>query len=174
MLSIFENAASGWSGKEVGEEQGVDRKDWRAVCAILFADPRDTGIPSDNPLTSEGEDEEDVEEADEDSDDDVYESDQEDEDEDGSDYGKPGPSKRSTRKTRQTKSGVDSDDDRPQGPQPLSQRQRRECRRTYALFFPDVPSEDLPKQRLLLKDLARVARSVNEKLTTEEVSLLYR
>lgn len=51
----------------------------------------------------------------------------------------------------------------------MTQRQRTEARKTFALFFPDVPKEKLTSQRIKIKDIGRVASVLSIKLKTEEV-----
>lgn len=60
-------------------------------------------------------------------------------------------------------------DDFSGSPKRITARQKAESRRAFALFFPDVPDQDLDKQRLMIKDIARVAALLREKLTAEDV-----
>ena len=53
---------------------------------------------------------------------------------------------------------------------PLSAHQQKDACLAFALFFPDVPSSDLEKQRIMIKDIDRVAKLLKEKLKAEEVS----
>jgi hypothetical protein len=53
----------------------------------------------------------------------------------------------------------------------LTTRQRRDCRRAFALFFPDVEDIELDHQKIMPKDLDRVGRLIKEKLKAEEVCI---
>ena len=61
------------------------------------------------------------------------------------------------------------DEDAREAVQRISPRQKKECRRMYALFFPDVEDKDLDSRRLMIKDITRVAKVLKEKITVEEV-----
>ncbi|KAG8919635.1 hypothetical protein FRC01_001189 [Tulasnella sp. 417] len=182
VLTIFENAASGWGGQKVGEEDAVSRKDWRAVCAVLFEDPRDTGVKEDSlsPPPSDGvprEDRDSRDEVDEDDEDDedVYaqsDDSEAEEDEGDSDYGGRGTAKAAKRTTRSRGKAkeVSSDEDASgSGFITLTSRQRKECKAAFALFFPDVPQDELSEQRLKIKELAEAAKTLKERMTTEEI-----
>lgn len=176
VLAIFENAASGWRGKEMGGEEGVSRKDWRAVCAILFEDPTNTGMRSEQQSGSSdelglGSDDDD------DNDDDLYENEEADGEEDAadSDYGPVAnsikhPLPKSRGRARQ-KPGKSSSSERSSSPKlyTLTLRQKKDARMAFALFFPQVQEKDLDKQRLKIKDVAAAAKLLKEKLTAEEV-----
>lgn len=116
-------------------------------------------------------------EEDEGDEEDVYEEDNDDDapsEDGGSDYGAAGPSKPpkrpTTRKTRSKAKQV-SDSESVEGRYTLTTRQRKECRVAFALFFPVVGDKELSKKRLLIKDIAQAARSLNQRLATEEVRL---
>ncbi|KAG8862952.1 hypothetical protein FRB96_000372 [Tulasnella sp. 330] len=203
VLSIFQQAASGWGGQHIDQEDGVSLKDWRAVCAVLLADPRDTGMErpsqsssapfSDEEMDAEQDEDEDNDEDENDAeraespaegnDGDYAESDEggysvaEDDDGDEDEYRVDGrPSKRGSvaRKTRSSKrsdrrSASASPAD--QGPIQLTARQRNECLKAFALFFPDFADDkaNLIKQRILIRDVARIAKLLKERLATEEI-----
>ena len=84
------------------------------------------------------------------------------------------PSTRRSNRSRKfkTKLPSDSDDSEEEDPtsKPLSPQQHKDARLAFALFFPDVPSSDLEKQRIMIKDIDRVAKLLKEKLKAEEVS----
>lgn len=193
ILSVFKNAASGWTdtvsraskSADADHEQFVSRKDWRAVCAALL----DTGL--DSPTDSEHEDAADTLDTDNDiSEDEYMASSPEDSDDDmgGSDdeYVEGGfiPTKtttktkaaaqqtgrRGSRKTSKAMSSIDSEEEAldPRRPRPLTERQKQECRRTFSLFFPDIKDADLDKRRIMIKDITRVAKLLKEKITAEE------
>ncbi|KAJ3524148.1 hypothetical protein NM688_g8610 [Phlebia brevispora] len=79
--------------------------------------------------------------------------------------------RRSGRKRRRDESSdsapyLDTEDE---GPKRITLRQQEECRRTWALFFPDVPDDHLDIQRIMIKDISRVADLLKEKITTEQI-----
>lgn len=169
----------------MGEEDAVGRKDWRAVCAVLFEDPRDTGLkddslsplpPSDGYPAGDNDSRDEMDDDDVD-DEDVYaQSDDSggDEDEADSDYGARVPgktSKRTTRSRRKAKEASPDESTSGSGFITLTSRQRKECKTAFALFFPDVPEKDLSEQRLKIKEVADAAKTLKERMTTEEVSL---
>lgn len=187
VLDVFRNAATGWEGtRGVSASQAtlrVSRKDWRAVCAALL----DTGA-GDDENTSDHDDgsmeaEEAAEESDGDSEDYVdANSDESDDASSGDEYQAGGftrPKRKSATTTRSSKrkqgaasSAGESDSDFDVGKsQRITPRQRQECRRAFALFFPDVPDEKLDVQKILIKDISRVASLLKEKITAEEVCL---
>ncbi|CDO75809.1 hypothetical protein BN946_scf184951.g7 [Trametes cinnabarina] len=193
VLSVFRNAAAGWegrgrtpSGRGEEEEAFVSRKDWRAVCAALLdtaaADDgevdmedvlaeRDAETPSDLSEEYVGTGEDESEGGDEDDSDDEYR-------ERGGGFagskktkagpkatvGTPTTKARRGRKTRAT-SESDEADEAERG---LRGSRKEECRAAFALFFPDVPDEEVEMQRIRIKDITRVARLLKEKITAEE------
>ncbi|KZO98461.1 hypothetical protein CALVIDRAFT_535103 [Calocera viscosa TUFC12733] len=60
VLSTFREAATGWGEGGGGEEQGVSREDWRAVCAVLIGQREE--LPEEE---EDGEDGEELEEGEE-------------------------------------------------------------------------------------------------------------
>ncbi|KAA1473048.1 hypothetical protein DENSPDRAFT_839470 [Dentipellis sp. KUC8613] len=196
VLAVFRNAASGWpnrpgrgrregrSGAEgaggdgEGTEEIVSRKDWRAVCAVLL----DTG-------GAEGSDEDMNEDQDEDQDQDVDIEEQEIEESEGDatsdEYVEPSdakPGKRraaqsaSSRRTRKRKaspsdsSAGEDDEDAPQ----LTARQKRECLKAFALFFPDFSVERdgedaLRAKKIGVRELSKAASVLKEKIKAEEM-----
>lgn len=192
VLAVFRNAASGWGGSaehSANQEQFVGRKDWRAVCAALL----DTGdLHTTNNDDDNGEDmrysrdeslnsEDEYQVPDEISDsatsngasDDDY---QELSAQPRSNRSRKGVSaavkSKSSRKISKTAAALpDSDVNEEVAPSKrVTPRQRAECRRTFSLFFPDVPDESLDRQKLMIKDVTRVAALLKEKITAEEVS----
>ncbi|KAI0334503.1 hypothetical protein GY45DRAFT_1242246 [Cubamyces sp. BRFM 1775] len=168
VLSVFQNAASGWSEHKRGrpdvhergsnQEDGglVSRKDWRAVCAALLdtgaGDREDVHMDGDgrvdrSPTGTDGPEE--AEEAPSDS---------------GEDYTRVSSSK--GRKRRST-AGSDEEEEGKED-RGLSARQKKECRAAFSLFFPDVADAELDKQRIRIKDITRVAKLLKEKVTAEE------
>ncbi|KAI0084458.1 hypothetical protein BDY19DRAFT_1025901 [Irpex rosettiformis] len=198
VLDVFRNAASGWEGASrasLGKEDGnkallVSRKDWRAVCAALL----DTSVQEveDN----EGSQEADLMDVDESEalEEEYVDSDARDSDVDsdasddeyqeggfvrstpqikGTRKGKgKAEASSSTRKSRSRKTSYSfepSDDFDETRPRTLTARQKAESRRTFALFFPSVPDSDLDGKRIMIKDLARVADLLKEKITANEI-----
>ncbi|KAF5351083.1 hypothetical protein D9756_008454 [Leucocoprinus leucothites] len=183
ILAVFRNAATGWTSsnneandlQEFGEEdQFVSRDDWRSVCAVLLEhnlEEHDTpgqdavmaepGMESDGGADSDEYRESEVE---------VEER----EDDDG-DYIE-GPSTSATRRrTRRTthkppssspQSSTTSSDTQPRK---LTSRQRHTCIDAYSLFFPTVSAEELLSQRIMIKDIQRAAKLLNEKLKAQDM-----
>lgn len=176
VLAVFENAARGWSGAHVATgEEGVSRKDFRAVCAALLPEEEnqedsDDGWEDEDEELQESELQQDGEYSEEESSLSV--------DEDSEEYtGKGKARAKMIVKSRTTPRGkgkkrkrVDitdtSDDDRPIR---MTPRQKAECRKAFALFFPDVPESELESQRIMIKDIVRVAGLLREKIKAEEV-----
>ncbi|KAH7105058.1 hypothetical protein BKA62DRAFT_634208 [Auriculariales sp. MPI-PUGE-AT-0066] len=174
ILAIFSNAASGWGGTEVPTASGgVRRKDWRSVCAVLLV----SRSPEEFPEIVSDEFDEDAEEdrvgsdhdqdasdnyIDEDDDSEMSEGQDDDEDED---YGAPRDVKAAAKASRRRKGVAVPEDTPPE----LTARQRRAARAAFKLFFPDVAEDDLETQRIRIRDIARVAGLLKEKITTEEI-----
>ncbi|KAH9933295.1 uncharacterized protein B0H18DRAFT_1115308 [Fomitopsis serialis] len=193
--SGWEDKTHARSRQDISDEQFVSRKDWRAVCATLLGgdeDDADTGTTRDRrlpaadaydeggeltPLESSGsEDEYEASEPEVDSSD-AGDDASDDEYQEGGfiatrSKGKQPVSARTSKRashSARTSSPVTSDDDTSKTRnRPLTTRQRLECRRTFALFFPDVPDSQLDKQRIMIKDITRVAKLLKEKITAEE------
>uniref|UniRef100_A0A8H7XPP8 EF-hand domain-containing protein n=1 Tax=Psilocybe cubensis TaxID=181762 RepID=A0A8H7XPP8_PSICU len=176
ILGVLRNAASGWSSSSSlqtpkpldPQTRFVSREDWRSVCAVL------------------------LENRESDDDDDLSENAQQrDEDEDGdtfmdddfensvssggggdSDEEYQGERRRSTR-TRRSKTSQQRTDglspEHSEAPKKLTKRQYQTCLATYALFFPDIPNEELLKKRILVSDLQRVSNLLGEKTKAEEM-----
>lgn len=186
VLDVFRNAAMGWEGvRGASASQAtlrVSRKDWRAVCAALL----DTSAGDDEDADDHDGDTMEAEEAAEESDGDSEDyvdanSDGSDDASSGDEYQAGGftrPKRRSAATTRSSgrkqsqvaSSAGESDSDFDVGKtQRITPRQRQECRRAFALFFPDVPDEKLDIQKIMIKDISRVASLLKEKITAEEV-----
>lgn len=185
VLSVFRNAASGWAGdtssSRAEHEDSVSRKDWRAVCAALL----DSGDPDvDVDVQDSINDVKDADRMSELSDHDsgnsgeeYVESDEpasaDESDDSGDEYQEGGvatsPSKPKRNASTKARTSSPFPDTPTSGPTP---RQKDDCRRTFALFFPDVPDNALDKQRIMIKDISRVAKLLKEKITVEEVRFL--
>jgi len=182
VLAVFRNAASGWTSASLNSlsipysaETYVSRDDWRSVCAVLlesrvleFEDGRSLGnFP--NSAQMDAEDDEDASMTDDYVEDNVSSQSDPEEDSD-EEYREVG--KNSRRRGNRTTSGK-----RPISPpqllseksgQPTS-RQRQTSLNTFALFFPEVPSPELSKQKLMVADIQRVAKLLGEKIKAEEM-----
>lgn len=196
VLQVFRNAASGWSdapgvgsvhvtnGTE-GEGGTVSRRDWRAVCAVIIdkgAEDIASGgnvaggfLIEDEGVTAsvEGHDEG---EGDEDAYEDAYEesmsslSDDQDVDSDSDDEYLTHPSTSNSK----AKAKVKHTRRRSPATTAPTSRQKRVALETYALFFsssPPLSGADLEKERLMFKDIARIADLLKEKLKAEEVRI---
>ncbi|KIP08811.1 hypothetical protein PHLGIDRAFT_68676 [Phlebiopsis gigantea 11061_1 CR5-6] len=193
VLSVFRNAATGWENKHdsFAEKQDeahllVGRKDWRAVCAALMdvgaGDGQDqAGDHDDVEMGAEEDEGEEWVESDDASDFDEGDESGDSDDEyvgDGSAQSKSRTQKSTVArkgKTRRRASsplsplGSSDYEDFVGKTKPITGRQKTESRRTFALFFPDVPDTDLDKKRVMIRDIARVAGLLKEKLTTEDI-----
>ena len=188
-MSTFRNAAGGW-GEDVEGEQAVSRRDWREVCAILLKSRVRSREGNENtwnsspqagnsPFPEEDQDMDALVESDLDDSEDEYRGDDAaDEPTSASSDDEYGLSSRrdvgpvrgshaqvwSTKRHQQSSSASEAG-----APSRLTARQREEARKTFALFFPHVSSEQLGKQRIVILDIARVANLLSIKLKTEEV-----
>ncbi|KAK0188006.1 hypothetical protein F5146DRAFT_1061592 [Armillaria mellea] len=162
VLTIFRQAASGWDdGASASTELSVSMDDWRAVCAILLEHHAQEYADSDGdaisrPVSDPGSDYEegdvDMGEASDDGDDDYVEE------------------ASSRRRTRTTTHIRDSDSDSESTmPKQLTKRQKQTCLENFALFFPDATPQDLPRQKIMISDIQRVSKLLNEKLKAEEI-----
>jgi len=78
------------------------------------------------------------------------------------------PSRKRTRNHSLSKNEDLSSDDTNQR-RPLTARQQKTCLTTFALFFPEASEQDLPFQRIMIKDIQRVAKLLGEKIKAEDV-----
>ncbi|KAF7794321.1 hypothetical protein EIP86_005455 [Pleurotus ostreatoroseus] len=187
VLDVFRNAASGWEGARGSAprsqtELRVSRKDWRAVCAALL-DATVGGGDNENDDDEAMSEREDVVEESEGDSEEYVESNSDESIEDASDedyqaggFTRPkrkiATTTRNSRKKqrRATSSDEESDSDFDVGrTRRITPRQRQECRRAFALFFPEVPEENLDSQKIMIKDISRVASLLKEKITAEEI-----
>ncbi|KAG6858657.1 hypothetical protein C0993_005298, partial [Termitomyces sp. T159_Od127] len=134
----------------------VSRDDWRAVCAVLL-EQVDNG--NDNEPGSDA------------SDDQYLEDDEEINDDDDEDYLEEPTLSASRRRTRgrAAKYSSPSLSPGPSTPRKLTKRQQETTLEAFSLFFPDVPLEDVPKQRIMIKDIQRVAKLLGEKIKADEM-----
>ncbi|KAJ8590386.1 hypothetical protein M405DRAFT_816368, partial [Rhizopogon salebrosus TDB-379] len=162
VLSVFQNAASGW-GTSLDRSRNISKKDWRAVCAALL-EAEDTGGSSGDgssafhsetaPLSGQ--------EDDGDPDSDEYHM-SVDEEEASDEYQDDTPASRKPRDS--SKSVLNARLDAGQ----LNAKQRAECREEFARFFPDVPDGELDCQKIMIRDVTRVANLLKEKIKAEEI-----
>lgn len=179
VLSVFKNAASGWTSGSITSFEGlnpqekfVSREDWRSVCAILLEHRRSEISSDDEPLPrmSRAGDWQDVE----------LDSESYIDHESGADSAETSsdeymehhirPQKRVQDQNRQSTSRLarpplNSNPTRP------SSRQKETCLKTFALFFPQVPHHKLADHRIMIKDLQRVSKLLGEKIKAEEVNI---
>ncbi|KAF5380044.1 hypothetical protein D9615_006152 [Tricholomella constricta] len=168
VLAVFRNAASGWSAPSsdhVDPTGGgwVSRDDWRAVCAVLLE--QHTEDDSDAaPMQQESD-------MDAGSDDQYFRS--EGDDEDSDDEYIEGPSTSTARRRTRGRTAAKSS---PASPSPassskskLTKRQQEATLEAFALFFPEVAPEDIPKQKIMIKDIQRVAKLLAEKIKADEM-----
>ncbi|KAJ2912909.1 hypothetical protein MD484_g7498, partial [Candolleomyces efflorescens] len=147
ILAVFRNAATGWTSPLLvppGSNQstfqlGVSLDDWRSVCAVLLEDDDDD---EEVGIGSDGHASESEPSA---SDDEFV------------------PERAKARPTRKSAVGQVSNPGR------LSKSQKQAAFDTFALFFPDTPSSELPKQKIMIKDIQRVAALLKEKLKADEI-----
>ncbi|KAF8630238.1 hypothetical protein AX15_003039 [Amanita polypyramis BW_CC] len=161
ILSVFRNAASGWNSatnsideRHVSESGSlVTRDDWRSVCAVL--------------LDCHAEE---LEESNEDSvyddkmgSDDFHVSTGEGSDDEYQDV----PASTAGRHRRAHRSGSPAPDSKK--PLTLTKEEKEKCLEAYSLFFPSVALGDLPNQKIMIKDVQRVAAVLREELAADEV-----
>ncbi|KAG1738138.1 uncharacterized protein EDB91DRAFT_1347721 [Suillus paluster] len=171
VLSVFQNAASGWGAGLDGSSE-VNRKEWRAVCAALLEaedgeesdDGRPASVHSETAALS-GQEEDGGPDSDEyrmSVDEDASEpeaSDEESQDD--------GPAVSRSHKPRNSSESAITD--ARLGAGQLSAKQKAECREDFARFFPDVPDTELDRQKIMIKDITRVANVLKEKIKAEEI-----
>ncbi|TFK66348.1 hypothetical protein BDN72DRAFT_823556 [Pluteus cervinus] len=169
VLSVFRNAASGWSSasiESVKQTTGgnlVSLDDWRAVCAVLLEHRQEEYKDDSDDAERElhGVDMED--EGDAESDEYL---------EGGEDVGSSSGSEyQATAKSTRLKTG--SQRERPSSPDSSSKkvtpRQRQSCLEAFSLFFPEVSADDVTKQRIMIKDIQRVSKLIGDQLKAEEI-----
>ncbi|CAA7268500.1 unnamed protein product [Cyclocybe aegerita] len=178
VLAVFKNAASGWTSSSIRPSQGdnpheetyVSRSDWRSVCAVLLEnnpeeDDAERGVPMDED-EDDGASDEYVEEKSSPVEDLSGEA-SSDEYMDGP--GKASSSKRQTRARKRAWISSPIADSSVDNLQKLTSRRRQTCLATFALFFEGVSSEELMIQKIMIKDLQRVTKLLNEKLKADEM-----
>lgn len=176
VLSVFKNAASGWTSDSITSFEGlnpqekfVSREDWRSVCAILLEHRRSETASDDEPLpkASKSENWQDVD-VDSESSYNDHESGAESAESSSDEYMEHPirPQKRVQDQNRQFTSRLTLNSRSP------SSRQKETCLKTFALFFPDVPHHELADHKIMIKDLQRVSKLLGEKIKAEEVNIV--
>ncbi|KAF8225211.1 hypothetical protein L208DRAFT_1425510 [Tricholoma matsutake] len=174
VLRIFRNAASGWSSSSSNAvpdaktgEGLVSRDDWRSVCAVLFEHHQEEEYADDTEFDGLYESDGEIE-----SEDPLFASENTD---DGSDdeyvEGPAASSSRQHIRTRQAKYKTAScsplSSSSPS--KMLSPRQQQTCFEAFALFFPSVPASEVVNQKIMIKDIQRVAKLLGEKIKADEM-----
>jgi hypothetical protein len=172
VMEIFRNAAGGWNGSRDSGDQGVSRKDWRAVCLVLLngngEEESEVGLDDEIPMHDEEIEEDDSSQDQEyrEEGDDSMEDVESDEDNYTQKSRKGAEKGKRTAATRQSKRAAKESSEEPKT---ITRRQRAACREAFALFFPDVEDKDMDSQRIMIKDIVRVSGVLKEKVTAEEV-----
>ncbi|KAH0838077.1 hypothetical protein J3R83DRAFT_6318 [Lanmaoa asiatica] len=169
IMGVFKNAATGW-GAQNARNDGVNRKDWRAVCAALLEGEYVEGSDRENPVADE-----DIEMgADSEPDSDEYHTEDlsgDTEEALSDEYEEPsraasaraGKAQKVPRRTPTKSSGTSEISSK------LTKSQKAQCRQDFSRFFPHVPDNELDHQRIMIKDITRVADLLKENLKAEEV-----
>ncbi len=173
ILSILRNAASGWTSSSLepllttdSHGKYVNRDDWRAVCAVLLENRSTEDDPAEGDSDAGDEYIEEYEE---------YDSDQEPpsiaSDDEYMDHRFTSSSRRMRGGKSQTRRPLSLDELKTRS-NTLTKRQRQTCLDTFCLFFPDVPVSEVAKRNIMIKDLQRVAKLLNEKLKADDVGAI--
>ncbi|KAF8560097.1 hypothetical protein OG21DRAFT_1529671 [Imleria badia] len=167
ILGVFKNAARGW-GAQNARNDGVSRKDWRAVCAALLEGEHVDTSDEENPVADE-----DIEmDADSGPDSDQYQTEElsSDTEEASSDeYGEPSTAARAKKARKVPPRTAGTKSSGTESSRQLTESQKAQCRQEFSRFFPHVPDNELDHQRIMIKDIARVADLLKENLKTEEI-----
>ncbi|KAI0047687.1 hypothetical protein FA95DRAFT_1589042 [Auriscalpium vulgare] len=181
-IAVFNNAAEGWGtsrrrrwGGEEEEEQEEDdkrvsKRDWQSVCAALLDEPgadeeddaeqqpdeEDKGAVDDEPIE--------IDESEGGSSDEYTEVARPKRRQPGRGKDKDTPTKSSRAKRRRTSPSLS-----PSESGELTTRQKAACLEAFVLFFPGVDANAAAKRRLGVRELAAAAKSLSEKIKTEEI-----
>ncbi|TRM69134.1 hypothetical protein BD626DRAFT_392819 [Schizophyllum amplum] len=175
VLSVFRNAASGWQSSTSAEAPSHDDAlvsfdDWRTVCAVLLEHRAEEYEETDEGAGSVPPADQDVEMSDPESDE--YQA-QEDSDMGSDDEYVDALAVRhkskSTRKRGRRSPSLSSLSSDEEHPKKITARQKQTCLKAFSLFFPDVPEDELSRQRIMIKDIQRVAKLLGEKIKAEEM-----
>jgi hypothetical protein len=169
VLSVFRNAASGWTSSSDEhnkmKEGIISRDDWRSVCAVLFenheeeyANGSESG-PMDFDEFRVSDRENDSEDPLSVSTDDEY-------------IENPIAASSHRRAKHKSKSTSFSPSSHPSPPEKLSPRQQHTCLETFALFFPSIPTTEVVNQKITIKDIQRVSKLLGEKIKVNEACFI--
>ena len=164
VLGVFRNAATGW-GARSEDAQGVCRKDWRAVCAVLLGDqegmkartPGKENIEVDGDSGSEGDEYE------------MSELSSESAEESGEEFEDNGH----IHKFRTTTTTPRKDPSKASTSSiiHLTEEQRAICRADFARFFPASTDAQLEHRRIMAYEIMHASDLLKEKLKPDEVSI---
>jgi uncharacterized protein YeaC (DUF1315 family) len=177
VLSVFKNAASGWTSGSISSFEGlnaqekfVSREDWRSVCAVLLEHRKSETSGNERlPGISESRNWKDVE----------FDSEGYIDSGSGPESVESSSDEYMEHHTRPRKDQNRQSTSRLAHPPPhldptrLSSRQKETCLKTFALFFPEVPHHELADRRIMIKDLQRVSKLLGEKIKAEEVTVIF-
>lgn len=170
VITVFRNAASGW-GTSLDGSSSVSRKDWRAVCAALLEAEDGGGSDDDSPSAHSEMAAVSGPEDDCGPDSDEYrmsvDSDTSEPEVSDEEYQVDTPTSRKPRNSTKSIASSRLDVGQP------SAKQRAGCREDFARFFPDVADAELDHQKIMIKDVTRIANLLKEKIKAEEVSTPY-
>lgn len=164
VLGVFRNAASGW-GAGNADNEGVNRKDWRAICATLLEGQEGIALGSEETGVVEMEE-------DSGSEGDEYQmsvlsSEQEESsDEYHDDISGTAKSNQATSGSRKPSSKFPTSNS---DAVHLTTEQRAICKEDFARFFPAVPGAQLDGQRITAHEIMQAALLLKESLKPEEV-----
>jgi hypothetical protein len=166
IMGVFKNASTGWGAQNACND-GVGRKDWRAVCAALLEGEHGDGSDEENAVADE-----DIEmDADSGPDSDEYEMEELSGDtEEGlsDEYEEPNMATRA-KKSQKVPQKTPTKNRETEISKRLSESQKAQCRQEFSRFFPHVSDNELDRQRIMIKDITRVADLLKENLKTEDI-----
>ncbi|KAN0100374.1 hypothetical protein V8E55_000358 [Tylopilus felleus] len=165
VMGVFKNATTGWGSQDASND-GVSRKDWRAVCAVLLEGEDDDGNDEENPVADEMS-------ADSGPDSDEYQMEEplsDDTNEASTDeYEETSSAPRAKKAYKALASRTPTKHSGTETSRQLTELEKAQCRREFSRFFPGIPDDQLDQQRIAIKHIARVADLLKENLKTEEI-----
>ena len=171
IMGVFKNAATGW-GAQNAYNDGVGRKDWRAVCAALLEGEHGDGSDEENAVADE-----DIEMgADSGPDSDEYQMEElsgDTEEASSDEYEESNAATRAKKSQKPVPRGTPTKSRETDISKQLSESQKAQCRQEFSRFFPHISDNELDRQRIMIKDITRVADLLKENLKTEEVCALH-
>jgi len=167
VLAVFRNAATGW-GVRSEDAQGVCRKDWRAVCAVLLGDQE--GMEAETPGKENIEiDEDSGSEGDEYEMSELSNESEEESSEEFKDNGQFHKSRTATTTPRKAPSKISTSS--MIRSIHLTEAQKAICRADFARFFPASTDAQLEHQRIMAHEIMHASDLLKEKLKPDEVSI---